>query len=241
MTMRKTMFGVATVCALLFSAFAAANASAAGTTTFTCTKGEPKQFSDSHCTETGGTKEYKHVEVAPKTKTTVTSTSTTNQVLVGTLAGVGVEIVCTADTASGSGLQNDVTPMDVTGSEIVIKYTGCTVTKPAGKSCVVKGGAITTNKLKSTTSLTTSPKGVKFEPESGTEFVAITIEKCTVAALNGTFPVKGSEIGIPKGTTLETTAASSSLTFGGNVATLTGTNTVKGPSGDGLALTETAT
>jgi hypothetical protein len=130
--------------------------------------------------------------------------------------------------------------MDVDGSGIEIKYTGCTVTKPANKSCVVKNGAITTNILKSTTSLTTTPAGVKFEPSTGTEFVAITIEKCTTAALNGTFPVKGTEIAVPEGALLKT-SGSTGLTFAGNAAKLTGTNTVKNrTSGTGLALTKTA-
>jgi hypothetical protein len=89
------------------------------------------------------------------------------------------------------------------GSEIVIKYTGCTVTKPAGKGWVVKGGRALPNKLKST-SLNATPTAVKFEPETGTEFGALTIENPTVTALNGTFPVKGTEIAVPRGAFLNT-------------------------------------
>jgi hypothetical protein len=240
MTVRKSMLGLTVVCALLFGAFAAANASAAeGTTTFTCSStATVKEFSDADCTTKPGTA-FGHTAIPAGTVTPTTATGTTSQVLKGVISGVEIEITCTAEAATGSGVNKEVPPMDASGSEIVIKYTGCTVTRPAGKGCVVKGGAITTNKLKSTTSLTTSPAGVKFEPETGTEFVPITIEKCTVVALNGTFPVKGTEIAVPRGAFLDT-SGSVGLTFAGNPATLTGSSTVKNTtSGTALVLTRT--
>ena len=242
MTLRKSVLGLAMVCALFFSAFAAANASAAGTTQFTCVKGAtPLNFHDADCSEKTGTLEYGHVSVGTEA-TPTTATSTTSQVLTGTLAGVKVKITCTTLSGTGTATNFAGPPMDVKGTGIVLKYTGCTVTEPAGKSCVIPGGTITTNTLTSTTSLTSSPKGVVFSPPASGEFVKIKIEKCTVAALNGEFPVKGTETAIPRGAFLDTTSTSGTLTFGGNPATLVGSSTLKNTTSETpLALTETAT
>ena len=224
MTLRKSMLGLTMVCALLLSAFAAANASAEGTTQFTCVSGGT-QFSDPDCT-TAGTG-FGHVTAGTGgTPWDAVGTSAAGQVLTGTLAGVKVKLTCTGLTGTGTTTNTEGPPMDVKGTGIVLKYTGCTVTEPAGKSCVIPGGTITTNTLTSTTSLTSTPKGFVFSPPASGEFVKIKIEKCTVAALNGEFPVKGTETAIPKGAFLETTATSGTLTFGGNPATLVGTSTV---------------
>lgn len=55
-----------------------------------------------------------------------------------------------------------------------INFSGCSVTKPAGKGCVVSGGAVNTKKLFSTSKGLTNQ--VKIEPNAGTEFASIKIE-----------------------------------------------------------------
>jgi hypothetical protein len=50
MTGRRAIIGLSLICALAFAAFGAANASALGTTQFTCKPGTGAGFSEAHCT-----------------------------------------------------------------------------------------------------------------------------------------------------------------------------------------------
>jgi hypothetical protein len=234
MTARRSIVGLTVLCALVFCAFAVADASAAGTTAFTCVEsGGKKDFSDADCSTkvAEGSGKFGHVSIANGTTTTLKSVGTTNQVLATTVAGITFEITCTGESNVGEVANEEVEgTMTVTGKNTVITYTGCTVTKPV-QGCVVKSpgqstGTIVTNALKSMSFLTTTPKGVKFEPGSGSTFVEIEVSGCTTAALNGTKAITGTEIAVPRGAFLDTTAASSSLAFGGQKATLTGTTTI---------------
>jgi len=262
---RRSVIGIAVLCALALSAFAAASASAANTTAVTCAPvGEgpegTKGFKDAHCKEgTENTKaapnvvKYEHKEITSPTeiwgtneRTSGASTSAKAPAkLEGTAAGIVTAIQCTTVAGMGS-LENKETA----GKEMyahgtgTIEYTGCTVTKPAEKGCVVKGGAITTNELTaSTEGLATQ---AQFKPVTGTEFVSITIEKCSVVALNNTYPVAGSVKATISGATLTTehgaATTENTLKFAGQKAGLSGSLTLgMGPTPivDGRAITVT--
>jgi hypothetical protein len=236
MTLRRSIMGLTVLCALVFSAFCAASASA-GVTSFTCSEAATvKDFAGADCFPSEPGTKFGHVEWAGTTP--IKGEGKETAVLAGSISGVKVKIQCTGSSATGSTTNVAGPPMSNTGKEVVISYTGCTVSEPAGKGCLVKGGAITTNKL--ATVSVESPLGVKFSPESATNFVEITVEKCSVTALNGTFPVAGTITPAAKGAHLTTTTSSTGLTFAGNAATLVSTTTVKNASSN-TALTYTVT
>jgi hypothetical protein len=257
MSARKTTIGIVLVGALAFSVLVAASASAAptGYTAFTCKKVESGgTFTKAHCRKAdAGSGAYAHVGFAEKTSITFTNAGTATETttaqpafLKSTILGVKLGISCT--TVSGTGtIENGKEGEEMfVGIAGIITYSGCTVTEPAGKGCVVKGGSLTTKEL----SATTKGKGMNLEfiPKSGTTFVEITIEGCSVSALNGTFAVSGS-LTVPEieasGATLSTTEAqvteAGTLKWGGNKAGLEGSVTVKGPSGAGISMTTVTT
>jgi hypothetical protein len=245
------------LCALAVSAFAAQGASAAtnGTTIFTCREpvvgdvlvGTP--FNKSHCkdedTEVGG--KFRHVEVPENTTTEFTGTTEntagepTSSSLHAKILGVDVEItsplahILYENAASEkSWLTNAKDP--TTGEhyfhgEATITYTEPVVNKPEGKKCKVKGGVLTTNKLKFTT------KGqinhtIKFEPAAGTVIETFELEGCEIAGLNGKYELKGSVAGEADGSTLAfdrtKTTEQKTLTLRAQNAGLTGSFTITG-------------
>jgi hypothetical protein len=202
MTLRKGLLGPLLLCLLGLGALAAQSAGAAGTTGFTCVKTTEggAGFSREHCrTEdvvASGAK-FKHVAVPVGTTTearitnehTGSETTATTPVLLKTsIAGVLVTLEAkkVEDLATGKDVE--------VGGEHLIEGTGVTtykevtVTQPAGKGCKVPGGTITTNKLRGTS---TGMEG-KLEPASGTVFAVITIEGCTITALNNSYQITGS-------------------------------------------------
>ncbi|MGD9736123.1 MAG: hypothetical protein AB7V58_11035 [Solirubrobacterales bacterium] len=221
MSGRRTAIATALLCALAISAIAASSASAGGNI-YTCVKVEEgAEFDDQHCTSKVGVLEYKHELIegwtwVRQTNANTASETTAAQVvkLLGALSGVVTEVQCT--TAEGEGeIGNEGTSASGTGT---VEYTGCTVTKPAGKGCKVSGGEITTNLLALTTAGQTGTN-VKISPNSGTEFASVKIESCSVPALNNTFPVTGSLIATANGAVLSTThsgiTSQNTLKFGG--------------------------
>lgn len=253
---RRSVIGIAVLCALAVSAFATSSASASSATAYTCATnliGGPG-FKAAHCTpedvvSTGAT--YKHVEITPKTPTEVsatnerTATNTTAHspaILHGTVSGVETAVECTKVHGMGT-IENKEEAGEmfahVTGT---LTYTECKVTKPVGKECVVKGGEITTNKL---TGKTLSAKEAEIKPFEGTEFAKIPIEKCTIAGLNNTFPVQGSLKANLNGATVSSTSAGvtaqNTLKFAGQKAGLQGSLTLgmSTPVADGEAISVT--
>jgi hypothetical protein len=244
MTARRSIVRLTVLCALCLCAFSAASASAAGTTQFTtqftCVPGEQTQgFSDADCSTASATGPFHHVSVANGTTTTLKSVGTTNQVLSETVGGIAFQITCTNESNVGEATNEEVEGevkgekrMTITGKNIVITYTGCTVTKPAGNGCVVNSvgkaaGTIVTNNLKSMSFLTPN-KGIRFEPTTGTTIVEIVVSGCTTTALNGTKVLTGTANATPRGAFLDANAAGSALTIGGQAARLTGTSTISG-------------
>lgn len=248
---RRAVIGASILCALAVSAFTAVSASAApsGTRSFTCAKvGVPGTFKDAHCLQEEVTDPgYTHVPYTKKTaavfpNSNVAQSTTASQpaILKSTVAGVKTAIECT--TVGGSGTIENVASGEeswVSGTATV-EYSGCTVTEPAGKGCVVKGGKFITNELTATTK--GQGMGISIAPTTGTTISEITIEKCSIGALNSTFAVTGS-IPFPiSGPTLivtdEFVTAANTLKFGGQKAGLDGAVTVTaGANGTGLTVT----
>ncbi|MGD9735521.1 MAG: hypothetical protein AB7V58_07940 [Solirubrobacterales bacterium] len=235
---RKSVLGVAVLCALVFGAFAAANASAEQRA-YSCSEGGA-QFTDAHCLS-AGSGPYGHVLLEGETAITGTNANTAEGTsaaavskLLGALSGVVTELQCTGLSGTGQ-LTNAASSVSGTG---VITYEGCSVTKPANKGCKVAGNKVVTETLNGTTVGQAANK-LKFTP-SGETFAKITIEGCSIGALNNTFPVTGSLVADTSGATTTTTHAGitsqGTLKFGGVKAGLEGALTIKA-GGDGVALT----
>ena len=238
---RKSVLGIAVLCALVLGAFAAASASAEQRA-YKCTEGTTKQFSDEHCLVPSGSGAFEHKLLEGETAITGTNAKTAEGTsvasvskLAGSLSGVVTELQCTGLSGTGQ-LTNAAASVTGTG---VITYSGCSVTKPAGKGCVVKNGEVVTATLKGTTVGQAAGK-LKFTPNTGETFASITIEKCSIASLNNTFPVQGSLVANTSGATTTTTHAGiteqGTLKFGGVKAGLEGALTIEA-GGDGVALT----
>jgi hypothetical protein len=235
MIRRYYVVALTMLCALVLSAVAA-NSAAAEQRAYTCSTGAvTKEFSDAHCLTKAEPKAFGHTLISKaNSKITVTNGKTASGTttaaitkLKGTLVGVESEIQCT--NLSGSGLlTNAESSATLTG---VVEFTGCSVTKPAGKGCVVTGGAITTKTIKATTVGQAANK-LKFMPNEGTEFTTIPIEKCTIEGLNNKFPVTGSATGDLSGATVSEThlgtTTQNTLKFGGVKAGIEGAMTISG-------------
>jgi hypothetical protein len=254
MTGRRAILGLSLVCALAFAAFGAANASALGTTQFTCKPGTTAAgFKDAHCTEAvPSSPAFVHEGIAENVDTAILGTNLNTDgtrksaTLVSSSAGVAVEITCKIVKATGTArnIIDGAGVMQVHGTGVTVHYEECEVLKPAKGECLIVGGKITTEPITSTTFENGAEEGVEFKPAGATPFVTITFEKCKNAALNKAFPVQGSVKATASGATLDVTPATSekTLTFGGEVAKLTQTTTQKmeevgGTEGNGVTLT----
>jgi hypothetical protein len=248
---KKSAAGLMLLCALALCAVAAQGASAAGsgTTLVTCKKGgTTKDFSKAHC-ESGdnvgnGKGEFSHFKVANGVPTTVTGTNTglgttTEQtispVLTSTNGGVNFEIQCESVASSGQAENSEpeTEKHTITGKGILVHYTGCKVTAPtfAAQECEIKEGTISSNEL---TSMDVGDTIEFFPPSEGAQagiFANITITHCKTEALRGVKAVKGKIVATPNGSTLSVNIkkeVGSPLSFGGNPAGLTQTETLKG-------------
>jgi hypothetical protein len=107
----------------------------------------------------------------------------------GTAAGIKTTISCSGGTTTGS-VENPSGGGNGTAS-VGLGLTGCSVIKPEGKSCVVKGGSISTQTL--TGSLSAAEVFAPMKLTKSGEWAQVTIEGCTtVEGLNNTFPLSGS-------------------------------------------------
>ncbi|HET7444262.1 MAG TPA: hypothetical protein VFJ57_06360 [Solirubrobacterales bacterium] len=186
--------------ALAFSAVAAANASASGATLFTCVKSASGDLFGPHCLKenNGNSEKYAHQTFAADTTGTLNNANTASGTTAAqsaiwrtTLAGVNVEITCA--TVEGEGLfANKEEGGEMFGhAEVTLSFTACVVKAPAGKGCKVKGEAITTETITGKT----LGSGEKFRltPKNAeNRFFTFTLEGCSIAALNNSFPVTGS-------------------------------------------------
>lgn len=224
---RRTVLGLCLLCGLALGAIPPATASAAAQwVTCAPSGGSGKQFADEHCItpEATGSGGFKHVAISFPTafsftngKTASATTAAAPSKWKGKISGVETEVTCT--TVAGSGTLENTEEKNSGGTlEKVAKgsgalnYSGCSVTKPAGKSCVVKEGKINTEELK-VSSLNQEAGTVDVSPAAGGTLANITIESCTIGALNNTFPVTGSFKVAPSGATWATIHAI--ITLGG--------------------------
>jgi hypothetical protein len=253
MTGRKAIFGLSLICALAFATFGAANASALGTTQFTCKPGSGAGFKDAHCKEavpSGAS--FVHEGIAENTDTAILGTNlntdgTRNSATwIFSFVSVSIEITCEIVKATGTArnIKDGAGVMQVHGTGITVHYEKCKVLKPAKGECVIPGETITTEKITSTTFENGAEEGVEFKPEGATPLFNIKFEKCKNAALNQTYSIDGSYKASASGTTQEVTPATSekTLTFGGESVKLTQTTTQKmeeagGTEGNGVSLT----
>jgi hypothetical protein len=244
MSDRRYVVGLAALAILIFSAIGASTASAEQVAYECSSSAASKTFSDAHCVSSGGSS-FGHVKIEGTTEVSGTNAKTASETtaaavgkLKSSLAGVETEIQCTTDKLISAKLT--VTLVHIT-LDIRIGKSGCTVTKPAGKGCTVSGGSIETKELQATT-MGQAAGNIKITPAEGTEFASIKIEKCSVEALNNTFPVTGSLVATATGATVSTTHAGitsqGTLKFGGVKAGLEGSLTITRTStGNGIALT----
>jgi hypothetical protein len=242
MTRRKSVVGLAVLCALCLSAFAASSASAKGTTAGECSStATTKDFEDAHCDRsvtTGGT--FGHTLFALNTATKVTAvndlTGTSSPfTLAGKIAGIVTHIKC--NTVSGTGTvtnKEEGGAMKLAFGESTTSFTGCSVLDPAAAvPCTVtvatvkanesdpmnlKKGATTTdvtgNSLPEPVEEGGTEMGLKFTA-SGTKFTEITLAgaECPTAFKN-TFPVTGSAIATSgRGSTEATTSTGATGIF----------------------------
>jgi hypothetical protein len=235
MTGRRAVVGLSLLCALAFSAFGAASASAVGTTAFTCVKGGgSKDFKDAHCKEgvAAGTGEYGHVAFTETTDVSVTNdtTGTTLPItLVFTSFGIGTEIKCTTVSGESGGLKvknltNEKGEMHVTGPSIVLVYAGCSVPKP--KNCQIASLAMG---LTGTSFDSAEGKGLKFTGsaiEQGITTFIIENKGGTCATAN-VYSLKGTVNGSVSGATLAFSPGNDSLLVNSSPADLSGTVTTK--------------
>jgi hypothetical protein len=229
---RRTIVGLCMLCALVFSALAAQGAAAAtnGTTSFTCKAvGEgpigTKGFKDEHCKEPTenvagqlSNVKFEHVAIAENitTEATTTNAKTGPETKTATTAQYaeiigGVEVEVQSTEITGSGTLHNV--LDASGEhtytgEGTLTLSNITVTKPAGKGCVLRAkqegeiGMVTTEKM------TATSKGqgdrIKLAPSGATPFATFWLE-CTVIkvpAIEGTWEVTGSLTCPTEGATL---------------------------------------
>jgi hypothetical protein len=244
---QKSVIGAAVLCALVFGAIAAANASAEQKA-FKCTAGQGvADYNDEHCVTkvTPGTGSRGHTEIsngvatavkATNAKTASETTAARVSKLTGTIVGTVVEIQCTG--VSGTGELTNAA-ISVTGNG-ALEYTGCTVIKPV-RECVITGGKITTQKLVVTT-VGQAANTVKVSPFTGTQLASVSIEKCLENhPPTNVYPVTGSLIASTSGATVTTAEATitaqATLKLAGNKAGLDGAVTVTDNSGVPVTLT----
>jgi hypothetical protein len=259
---RKALTGLSLLCALVFCAFAAPSAFAAtsGTTAVTCVpEGGAKDYSDAHCDNTAaggpGTGGFGHVALAANPTEKVIGTSLENSVLRTTAGGLETEIVCTGHDSTFT-IENSLKEEEhkITVKEFKITYTGCTVPKPAGQECKLRGlpdeagsEMITTNALKGE-SVIGPPMGIKFQPVAGETFATLVLSGCKTAGLNKNYEVTGTATSEPSGTDSPKSAgatlivnipkeAGSTLKVAGQVAGLKSSDTVEMEEGNPIATT----
>jgi hypothetical protein len=182
MSRARTIIVALGVGALAFAAMGAANAYAEGTglTAVTCTEAKggtgTGDFATNHCeTPTVEKGNFETIPVPEGTK--VVSTGKNPVPLSATIGLANVLVTCEKSTGTGKVVNTtEGEVMKAHGTEIVIHYTGnCHARLKTGtKTCPIKGGSITTNKLTTTTGV---EHKVTVKPEeAGGSFFEFTIE-----------------------------------------------------------------
>jgi hypothetical protein len=238
---RKSAIGISVACALLVSVFAASDAS--GAAWVTCQPGG-FQFGDAHCVNAGTG--FQHIPIPTGQITLATFTNVSTAVattaaspwkLRGTVGGMEIGAECTEVSGSGS-IEN--TTESVANASVRFEYAGCTVTKPAGKGCVISGGKFSSEGISVTTEGLEAGT-LEISPESGTVLAEVKIESCSAKGLNNTYPISGrirvAPAGATWGTTHEEVTAANTLRFAGSNAGIESAVTMRMREGNPISLT----
>lgn len=209
MRIGKSIIGIAAILAVALAVLA--DGSAGAQRAYTCSKGASTlQFSDSRCSIAGPPSEYGHTLITGTTtevkgtnaETNPTTTEITKTVLASVVAGAEFEIDCASVVGTGS-LTDKTTWVEGEGT---IKYSNCTVDKPAGKGCILETaaeekGVVNTELLKLTT-LGQASGTVLVTAAGATPLALIEFKMCTLSTLNGPHVLRGSLIEEAKGAVL---------------------------------------
>jgi hypothetical protein len=229
MTWPKQLLGAALLSALCLCALSTTSASA--TTVRVCKSVFSGFYTNSDCSKAGiGSFETVVEEIGKNV--TATTEGTTKFTVTAKLEGVAGKISCT--TMSGGwnaeNFINEKSEEEVKGTNIKMKFSGCTVEEPAGKGCKVKGGGFETPALTGLTAMEKSAEPTAFEisPPIFNPLGEITLEGCSIPALNTTFKLQGKLVGYVTAESpsrIEFTKAGTEaggLTLGGNKAGVEG-------------------
>lgn len=250
---RRATVGLPLLCALLFCAFAASTASAAGTTAVTCVKSgaEEGDFTDAHCVieAKGGEGAFDHTAIAADTLTNITlsnsnTASSTTEAKPLTFGGLlfGAQIEFSCSTVHGTGiLENRETEKVMRASgNAEIAATNCNMIKPA--KCTVKEPFAWDTKF--VTYENGSEMGIEFTPKEGKNFGFWGMEGSECAFKGKNIAIEGSFKGTlggtteGKGATIEFTKESTTgLKWGGSSYVLTGAVTPRMTEGDPITFT----
>jgi hypothetical protein len=237
---RRAVTGLALLCALLVSAFAASSAMAesGGTTAFTCVPTETGAgFSKEHCAKADAVStgaKFKHVEITPETwtafdatneKTAEETKASTPAILKSTIGGLKAVFTAKKVTVTGE-MENFSDPttkaMDIKQRKVILHFTEVVLSGAlaTAEGCKVENETVITNELEST-SLNNTMEAEYSGP--GKVFALIHLTGCKTKALNeNPVEVTGTSKAIGDGATIETTEASTSgLKAAGQVATFT--------------------
>lgn len=143
------------------------------------------------------------------------------------VGGIKMDSECATMSAGGT-IENGKTESTWSGSTVTLK--GCKVNFPAGNGCVigtmVSGKGLVQEQLifKPLKAKTATPSAIQYLPETGTTYLEFTISGCTSTWLNGTKVVSGTMTAVSTETPgiFEFVKYGSTLTFGGQIAYLTG-------------------
>jgi hypothetical protein len=202
MTRRRSTLAALLLCVLCLCAFGAANASAA--TLYVCQEvaAGTGKWEDSKCEKAKEKGNFGTVAPVPGFATSINGTATTTTTI-GIFTPVHQDIQCTKLTTTGLTINKVAGElMENVGEKISFKFAGCTFKK---EGCKVKGGEFEFTNLKSNTFVSGSETRVNFSPSAGSVLGLIPIEGC----LESPITVEGSMIGLPSGSSLGFTEASS--------------------------------
>jgi hypothetical protein len=249
----RKILGLALICALALCGLAASGASAKGTTAFTCSaSGGEKDFSDAHCDNSvgAGKGSFGHASIAAGStkemtlsneKTASETTGAEPSHLIGKIAGITVEVVCSTVTGSGTVKNEEVEgTMQATG-KVTMEHSKCAVTTPT--SCATEEPIIYKGHYK--TYQNEIEMGLEFLPEFANEFGTFVLKNngAKSCPINGKYKIEGSFEGTPhgesagKGATLVFTKEMGKLTWAGQEYTLTGAITMRIKGGDPIVFT----
>lgn len=251
MTVRRTVWGLSILCALLVNGVAVQGASAAGTTAYTCVATfSGAQFTENHCkTSAGGGAGFHHVAIANNTTTEVTAGSGTVQ-LKATVGGILVELEASPISAFGWMENREEGGEMYADGQGSATFLGATVASPVAKGCEVFSDVIgkpgTAGIVFSAPGLTGTTKGqgdaVKLQPTFGEALATFWIQNCkgsaALEALNKQYTVTGSLKGMSNGATLnfghtETTSQNTLKLNGAIKAGFAGSLTIEGRANSG--------